>query len=164
MFCKGESDKRITYNHPLNTSEYIRRIPSKPMKTMEQIIKKKCLPDPIVHKEIITKNDDDKEFTLVIKAYKSKHRTNYEYIYFFISCDLRYNDDLFDDHPFRLISQDCGVVNSKDVHQIVVDNELTRLILKMLCMSDEDLSQMSGSRSIVGYRSTLIKLLIDLWD
>lgn len=142
----------------------LKRITSKPQKTMEQIIEKKCEPDPIVDTKVITA-DDNEMFTLTIKAYRSNYGTKSKYIYFYIWCDKPYDGDLFNDHPFRLIGNDYNVINNnKCVHQIVVDNKLSRLILKMLCMSDTELSQLSGHQTVVGYRSTLIKLLTELWD
>lgn len=119
--------------------------------TYEETCDDKCEYELIVDTVIVTY--DSPPFTLYIKAYRVKHES---LIYWYVGCDILQAMLALNIKPsYKPRNFFCG---------IVVDNDLTRMILKYLCMSDDELSKYSGRNQPIEYRSSLIKTLNDLCD
>jgi hypothetical protein len=134
------------------------------MDSYDKSIKESCISVPIVDTTIITGNNP--QFKVIVRAYQSNYGETNKYIYWYVGCEQPWNDIL---HPFRHIDidDDDGNINQRPpayIWQVLADNELVRLTLKYLVMSDEDLSKVCGHTHVVEYRSQLIRFLNGLWD
>lgn len=113
-----------------------------------------CSPDPI--HDITLTTGISPVYTLTVKAYHATYESGAKFIYWYVRC----NDPHVDlTHPFRYLKYDVT-----ETREIVADNEVSRSILKYLCLPDNELSKLCGNCHVVEYRATLIKLINKLWD
>lgn len=105
----------------------------------------------------------DGTYTLTIEVCKSKRlvpQSNNHLLYITILCNPPYNGHSY--HPFSRL---------KDLYQgqifhgeIVADNEITRSLVKYLCMSDEEIEDKTGFCDTICYRRRIIRSIHDFWD
>lgn len=140
-----------------------------PTPTYNEKVKAKCEDEPVFHAVVTTHFNPS--FTLTVKAY----RANYgPYLYWYVGCDVEPDIKSLDIHPFRYIYKKdeygeydeitYGISPRASFWGIVADNDITRNILKYLCMTDEELRAKCGNNHPTQYRANLIKTLDELWD
>ena len=110
--------------------------------------------DPL-HNVTLTTGDSP-IYTLTIKAYLATYESGNKFIYWYVRCE---DPRIFFTHPFRYLEPELT-----EIWEVVADNEVTRSIVKYLCLPDDELSELCGNSHVVEYRATLIKLINDLLD
>ena len=124
------------------------------MSDYDATISRVCAPKPIHNITLTTGNSP--VYTLTVKAYPATYESGNKFIYWYVRCDDPRSSFI---HPFRHLEPELT-----ETWEVVADNEVTRSILKYLCLPDTELSKLSGTSHVIEYRATLIKLINDLWD
>ena len=140
-----------------------------PTPTYDEKVRAKCEDEPVANTVVTTHFNPT--FNLTIKAYRAKYGP---YLYWYVGCDIEPEIKLLDIHPFRHICKKdefgeydeltYGVNPRVSFWGIVADNDVTRTILKHLCMTDDELRTKCGRTHPTQYRANLIKSLDELWD
>ncbi|CAH6419035.1 Hypothetical protein HVR_LOCUS224 [uncultured virus] len=146
----------------------------------DDAVRSKCKPAPVV--DVVVNTHVNPTFVFTIRAYESTYGS---YLYWYVDCDIASIYKVVDINPINNSNDDNGEVSGNPKSScevqlscilsrfsesracfwgIVADNELIRTILKLLCMSDEELSALCGRTHPTQYRVSLIKILDKLWD
>lgn len=128
-------------------------------RSYDDSIKESCFPDPILEKVLAV--EADQTISMTVRAYQSNYG---KFIYWYVGCDVPYLQKPFEFHPFRFVELDHGETQIQELWGVVADNDLTRLILTYLTMSDDQLKAQSGNTNPCEYRAMLINMLELLWD
>lgn len=138
--CEDENDNYEVYNY-------------------DELIKKKCLNEPIINKVIETSGCGVK-YILTIKLYKANYGN---FLYWNVKCNEPYQDT--DEHkllhPFRRARYPQ---NTDNIGEVVANNELTITLMKYLAMEDEELRKHIGNSHVLSYRSNIIASMEKFWD
>lgn len=124
------------------------------MSSFEEIVKQKCRPGAILNTSVIT----NKIYTLKIQAYQSNYE-NGKFLYWYVECDIPCTEINSHNHPLKYIGN-----NLDKTWGIIADNDLVRLILQYLTLSDKELNKKCGHVDQMEYRASLIRALDQLWD
>ena len=129
----------------------------------DSTIQQKCLPDPVVDTTVTTSTGFGEEScNLRVRAYQSNYEGG-KFLYCYIGTDVPYLPRTHRNHPLKHLDLD----DTKEISEkweIVADNDLVRMIIKYLSMSDQELKEKCGRVHQMEYRATLIQTLQNLWD
>ena len=125
----------------------------------DELVKKKCLSEPLINK-IIQTEEFYKKYTLTVKLYKANYGN---FLYWNVKCNKTYQNTQEDMmyHPFRKL-RDIQVTDN--IGEVVANNEITTTLMKYLAMEDDELANHTGNTSLVDYRAKIIACMEKFWD
>lgn len=115
-------------------------------------------------------NEKGDIMTLKVMAARSTYGTNGRYMYYLIrtSMDLeefkKHTTPGGISHPLEDVDVSVHESPLRETGNVVADNEVTRALLAVISMTEDELRKRSGVHCHHGYRAKLIGVLDKLWD